>query len=49
MKYVKTNIVKQNNAIALNADSVNNLINLPINIIILLGINLILSLIIIKG
>jgi hypothetical protein len=49
MNYLNTNIVKHNKVVALNVDSAIELFNLPINIIILLGINLILSLIIIIG
>ena len=50
MKYKVTNINNnQNQAIALEMDSFVNLFNLPINIIILLGIIIILSLVIILG
>ena len=49
MNYINTNIAKQNKVVALNIESAIELLNLPINIIILLGINLILSLIIILG
>ena len=49
MNYLNTNIAKQNKAVVLNAISLSNLLNLSIDIIILIGINLILSLIIIIG
>ena len=49
MKYINTNIAKQNKVVALNIESAIELLNLPINVIILLGINIILSLIIILG
>jgi len=49
MNYTNTNITKQNKAFALEVNTFNILFNLPISVIILLGINLILSLIIIKG
>lgn len=49
MNYLITNIAKQNKVVALNIESAIELLSLPINIIILLGINLILSLIIIIG
>lgn len=46
MNYLHTNIKKQDSAIAIDANALEILINLPI-ITIILGINLILSLIII--
>ncbi len=49
MKNLYANIAKQNEVVALSVNSAIELLNLPINIIILLGINLILSLIIIIG
>ena len=49
MNYRNTNITKQNQALAIEVNAGNILFNLPISVIILLGINLILSLIIIKG
>ncbi len=49
MNYSNTHIIIQKQAIALEVDSLDILFNLPINIIVLLGINLILSLVIING
>ena len=49
MKKLYVNIAKQNEVVALSVNGAIDFLNLPINIIILLGINLILSLIIIIG
>lgn len=47
MNYKNTNIIKQNSAIALDISVLEIFINLSISTVIILGINLILSLIII--
>lgn len=47
MNYKNTNIIKQNSAIALDVSVLEIFINLSISTVIILGINLILSLIII--